>query len=133
MSQVKNPSHYNMGGEKAADGTAKYEAIKVIEAWDLGFSMGNALKYIIRAPHKASERLDLEKACWYLDRVYSAGGSGCMARIHEFDMAPHYVVHGLGLRGDLLEAVMCIYFNHSIKAAEAVRRRLAVLEALPDV
>lgn len=46
-----------------------YEAIKVIEAWDLGFRLGNTLKYISRARKKHNRRLeDLKKARWYLDR-----------------------------------------------------------------
>lgn len=61
--QVDHPQHY--GG---ADNP--YEAIKVIEAWDLGFCLGNTVKYISRAGKKDSAKLveDLEKARWYLDR-----------------------------------------------------------------
>lgn len=58
---VNNPIHY--GG---ADNT--YEAIKVIDAWDLGFCLGNTVKYISRAGKKdpAKELEDLKKAMWYL-------------------------------------------------------------------
>lgn len=61
--QVNHPKHY--GG---ADNP--YEAIKVIEAWDLGFRLGNAVKYISRAGKKGIDKTvqDLEKAKWYLDR-----------------------------------------------------------------
>ena len=48
-----------------------YEAIKVIEAWGLNFSLGNVLKYIARAGQKGSaadHAADLEKAVWYLHR-----------------------------------------------------------------
>jgi rRNA maturation protein Nop10 len=49
-----------------------YEAIKVIEAWGLGFHLGNVLKYIRRAGEKDSTPegalSDLRKARWYLDR-----------------------------------------------------------------
>ena len=48
-----------------------YEAIKVIEAWRLNFSLGNVLKYIARAGKKggpADHVADLEKAAWYLKR-----------------------------------------------------------------
>jgi hypothetical protein len=47
-----------------------YEAIKVIEAWNLGFCLGNTVKYISRAGKKVGESTikDLEKARWYLDR-----------------------------------------------------------------
>ena len=59
--QVNHPSHY--GG---ADNV--YEAIKVIDAWDLGFSLGNAVKYISRAGKKHTEKEieDLQKSIWYI-------------------------------------------------------------------
>ena len=56
---VNHPSHYNMG---------KYEAIDVIEDWELGFNLGNTVKYISRAGHKDNILQDLKKALWYLDR-----------------------------------------------------------------
>ena len=61
--QVNHPEHY--GGE---DNT--YEAIKVIDAWGLGFSLGNTVKYISRAGKKDPEKEieDLKKAKFYLDR-----------------------------------------------------------------
>ena len=60
---VNHPSHY--GGEDNP-----YEAIKIIEAWNLGFCLGNAVKYISRAgkKDKSKEVEDLEKAVWYLQR-----------------------------------------------------------------
>ena len=56
---VDHPSHYNMG---------KFEAIDVIEDWELGFNLGNTVKYISRAGHKDNILQDLKKALWYLDR-----------------------------------------------------------------
>lgn len=63
MDNVNHPAHY--GG---ADNT--YEAIKVIEAWNLDFCLGNVVKYISRAGKKEGNSLiqDLEKAKWYLER-----------------------------------------------------------------
>jgi len=58
---VNHPAHY--GG---ADNP--YEAIKVIEAWGLGFCLGNTVKYISRAGKKGDATEDLKKARWYLDR-----------------------------------------------------------------
>lgn len=60
-SEVNHPIHY--GG---ADNP--YEAIKVIEAWELGFHLGNTVKYISRAGKKTDMLTDLMKARWYLDR-----------------------------------------------------------------
>lgn len=59
--QINHPSHY--GGDTV------YEAIKVIEAWGLGFCLGNTVKYIARAGKKTGDVLvDLKKAAWYLNR-----------------------------------------------------------------
>jgi hypothetical protein len=69
VSEVDHPQHYNACGPKDEDGTAKFEVIKVIEDWGLGFCLGNALKYICRAPHKGKQLEDLKKALWYLHRV----------------------------------------------------------------
>ncbi len=54
---VNHPTHY--GGEGNP-----YEAIKVIDAWELGFSLGNTVKYISRAGKKESDKelQDLKKA-----------------------------------------------------------------------
>lgn len=59
---VHHPQHYG--------GDTTYEAIKVIEAWDLGFALGNAVKYISRAGRKpgVDPLEDLRKAAWYLQR-----------------------------------------------------------------
>ena len=60
--KVNHPDHY--GGEKNP-----YEAIKVIEAWDLNFHLGNVVKYISRAGKKSKNSIeDLKKAEWYLSR-----------------------------------------------------------------
>lgn len=71
MSNVHNPSHY--GGANNP-----YETIKVIRAWDLGFCLGNAVKYISRAGKKDPEKLieDLEKAVWYLQEAIRQAKSG---------------------------------------------------------
>lgn len=69
---VNHPAHY---GKK----DSPYEVIKIIRWFKLGFSLGNAIKYILRAgvkdPKKKIE--DLEKAAWYLQEEIShlkAGG-----------------------------------------------------------
>jgi hypothetical protein len=58
---VNHPAHYG-GAENP------YEAIKVIEAWGLGFCLGNTVKYISRAEKKGAALEDLRKAAWYLQR-----------------------------------------------------------------
>lgn len=56
---VNHPAHY--GGDTV------YETIKVIAAWDLGFCLGNCVKYIARAGKKGDRLEDLLKARFYLD------------------------------------------------------------------
>lgn len=59
---VDHPAHYQGKG---------LEAIDIIEDFELGFRLGNVLKYILRSG-KVEERLqDLRKAKWYLEREIS--------------------------------------------------------------
>jgi translation initiation factor 2B subunit (eIF-2B alpha/beta/delta family) len=58
---INHPDHY--GGK---DNT--YEAIKIIEAYDLNFSLGNVIKYVLRAGKKSENAIeDLEKAARYIE------------------------------------------------------------------
>ena len=61
---VNRPSHYAEGRQ--------YEPIAVIEDWELGYHLGNALKYISRAGRKDDIRQDLRKAVWYIERHIEA-------------------------------------------------------------
>lgn len=58
---VNNPIHY--GGLDNP-----YESIKIIEALEFDFYIGNVFKYISRAGKKDDLLQDLKKARWYLDR-----------------------------------------------------------------
>ena len=57
---VAHHSHYNQG---------KYEVKDVIRDWNLNFNLGNAVKYIARAPYKHPDKIieDYEKAKQYID------------------------------------------------------------------
>jgi hypothetical protein len=60
-SQPTPPNQYYHSGP--------YEAISVIEAWGLNFSLGNVIKYVARAGRKTDNPIeDLEKAKWYIER-----------------------------------------------------------------
>lgn len=61
--KINSPAHY-------AEGRA-IEPISAIEDWQLGFCLGNAVKYISRAGRKGDAREDLEKAIWYIQRHIS--------------------------------------------------------------
>lgn len=58
---VNKPAHYTFG---------EIEPIDAIEDWNLGFHMGNTIKYISRAGRKDPAKMleDLKKGRWYLDR-----------------------------------------------------------------
>lgn len=57
---VNHPAHYKAGG---------METIDFIEAKQLGYHLGNAVKYISRAGIKSHDPLeDLKKAQWYINR-----------------------------------------------------------------
>lgn len=58
---VNHPPHYTDG---------KIEVIDFIEDKQLGYHLGNAVKYIARAGKKDPEKTgeDLQKAIWYINR-----------------------------------------------------------------
>lgn len=56
---VNHPSHYQGNG---------IEVIDVIEAFGLGFCLGNVVKYVLRAGKKDERLQELRKAKWYLER-----------------------------------------------------------------
>tara|TARA_R100000995_G_scaffold71839_1_gene40532 strand:- start:278 stop:502 length:225 start_codon:yes stop_codon:yes gene_type:complete len=65
--QVNSPSHYKQG---------RIEAIEIIEDVVagapepvMGYLVGQALKYLLRAWHKDNTGQDLQKAAWYLNRA----------------------------------------------------------------
>jgi translation initiation factor 2B subunit (eIF-2B alpha/beta/delta family) len=59
MNNVNHPSHY----------TSHPSGIETIEITEhMGFSLGNAIKYIMRADHKGEPIEDLKKAAWYINR-----------------------------------------------------------------
>ena len=57
---VNNPPHYTAGG---------IETIDFIEAKQLGYHLGNVVKYVSRSGYKENRIEDLKKAQWYLARA----------------------------------------------------------------
>jgi hypothetical protein len=57
--QWDRPEHY--GGEENP-----FEAIKIIEHYDLNFNLGSVVKYVLRAPFKGTPLSDLKKAYTYV-------------------------------------------------------------------
>lgn len=58
--QVNSPPHYQS--------KTGLEVINIIEAFELNFNLGNAIKYILRSDKKGNLKQDLQKAIWYLNR-----------------------------------------------------------------
>lgn len=58
MEKINHPEHYKGN---------KYEAIDIIDDYQLGFNLGNAVKYILRAGKKGDALEDLKKAKWYIE------------------------------------------------------------------
>ena len=61
MDPVNHPEHY-----AKASVTVNLEPIELCECYD--FCLGNAIKYILRAPYKGNTLQDMKKAKWYLER-----------------------------------------------------------------
>lgn len=60
---IDHPDHYQVAQFVVT------EVQDVIEGFNLNFSQGNVLKYLLRAGAKGDELGDLQKAKWYLNRV----------------------------------------------------------------
>jgi len=59
MDQINHPKHYSTN-------PSGIEPILIAE--HMGFCLGNAIKYIMRAGLKGCAVQDLQKAAWYIDR-----------------------------------------------------------------
>jgi hypothetical protein len=120
--KINHPPHYG--------GDVPFEAIKIIEDWALGFSLGNALKYLIRAPHKGTEQEDLRKCLWYLKRAqsthhFAAGpGTWIQDRIRWEDAADYWHLDADG------RTALC---RISIAARAPERRIMYLREAIEAV
>lgn len=62
---VNSPNHYQGN---------KFEVIDIIEDYNLGFNLGNSVKYILRSDKKENRIQDLKKAIWYLNREIEKNG-----------------------------------------------------------
>ena len=60
MTEIEHPDYYRSCG---------IEAIELIDAHGLNFSLGNVIKYVTRVGHKEGEDANtaLRKARWYLE------------------------------------------------------------------
>lgn len=56
---INHPDHYKGN---------RFEAIDIIEDYELNFHLGNVVKYVLRAGKKGSKLEDLKKSQFYLKR-----------------------------------------------------------------
>lgn len=120
--KIDHPAHYGGNGNP-------YEAILVIEAWDAGFCLGNALKYIARAGKKGGEHVayDLGKAVWYLNRVVSRGARSrdhvtpFVRRTIPASMNADAVIAAWGLEPPLAAVLSAIYDGQTPHALRLLR------------
>lgn len=127
---VNHPPHYQ--GDR-------FESIDIIEAYALGFHLGNALKYIVRHEKKGG-RQDLKKALWYLRRFVD-NGSAYNAQKRAWnddevfgikDISIEEISRDFGLSEALREAVFRILMQNEYKgdiwiteAIQSIERELA--------
>ena len=113
---INNPAWY--GGAKNP-----YEVIKVIEAWELDFHLGTALKYIPRAGKKDPSKTieDLKKSIWYINRKIEMVQKGKFEYRRtnlsiELNSTKHFyniwkVIEGFNINDLYLDgSIQCLYF-----------------------
>ena len=111
--QVNHPDHYG-GGDNP------YEAIKVIEAWELDFPLGAALKYIRRTGKKDHSKLveDLQKALWYVRYRVQHPRNTRPARWYSAVYDPERVVRAWNLLESLLADAVRGLARHDLEKVE---------------
>ena len=107
---VNHPKHY-----------AQYDH-EVIELTEqLGFCLGNACKYLLRAPYKGSMLEDLEKAKWYLNRLLAIAAGREYAQWDEELIA---------LAQTYKNPVICTLFSYPRLCQAAIEATLAKLDRM---
>lgn len=128
---INHPAHYRAGG---------LECLDVIEAYRLGYHLGNALKYIWRCGRKSERRAeDLQKARFYLKRAASLRDNLVIGLPQDHTRpAPLTIAEALGLSVALTRAVSMILtpmpgFREMHMAVACIGDELASLEAREPV
>jgi hypothetical protein len=127
---LTKPDHYIAG--------RLIEPLEVIEEWQLGYLLGNVLKYISRAGRKICEKTDLEKALVYLDRFMRnctvTTSEGYFIKEKRFSI--ENIAHDWDLDHHLKSALHSLYLatyeippSHVEKAMKAINLRLKDLKS----
>lgn len=118
---VNHPDHY--GGE-----SNKYEAIKIIEALEMSFSTGSALKYILRCGKKFEDVEDLEKAIWYLKRSIVNHNQKIKKQIKGSYYSTCNICVNIDVSQNLRTAVRYIIEERPLDAVEFVSREILAIK-----
>ena len=94
---VNHPSHYMGDGIEAWD---------VIESWGMGYHIGNATKYILRAGKKDDATQDAQKALVYIKRAMSNNVTCSMLADRKDGISEDRIVTAFGLTGHLAGAMV---------------------------
>lgn len=71
VDMVNSPNHYKQYDSIDGEVIDLIEEVEKAYPLGLGYCIGNALKYILRAPFKGNMKQDLQKAIYYLERAVS--------------------------------------------------------------
>ena len=93
---VNHPPHYIGNG---------VEVIDVIESWGMGYHIGNAVKYILRAGRKDDAVQDLQKARWYIKRAAENGITCSLLADRKDGIDEFRILEAFGLRDELASAM----------------------------
>lgn len=97
---VNHPPHYRVGN---------LECIDVIEAYRLGYHLGNVVKYLWRAGRKTPDVIvDLRKAVWYCRRAVDRGQDMTHGIPSPSRSLPLAIAEALGLSVTLTRALSAI-------------------------
>lgn len=134
---VRSPAHYR--------GTT-IDVIDVIEDWGLGYHLGNALKYLLRAGKKGDTAQDVQKAAWYFERAMHDGHlRGGLAHpdapvsVGQYQVSSEFRVPKpiMNIVADLQMAALATTprdrKSHLMRAADGAWRHAADLNAAPEV
>lgn len=64
---VNHPAHYTKGKVEVIE--IIDDLVKDIDDPNVGYSLGNALKYLLRCPYKENMYRDISKSVWYLEHA----------------------------------------------------------------
>ncbi len=90
------PSYYFKG---------EYEVLHIIEAYKIGFTIGNVIKYLARCEYKEQKETDLRKAIEYTDRHLDKYGNIDVIIPEE---VVEDIIEGWGIAGNIAKAFRAI-------------------------